>query len=83
MTDDHGLDLPEVVDFISEGIPCKAFVIVGKRGLNMRTCQIILDDAATINIEYLPDRTRVFINGGGLWFDTDSVSAARIEALFS
>ena len=76
------IPLPEVVDFISGGVPCKAFVAFGDRALNMRVCQINLGSSPKVHIEYLPGLTRVQINDGQVWFDTSEQSAAEIEALF-
>lgn len=70
------------VRFVSGGIECAAFCAAGHFGLNMRTCIINLGETVQINLEYLPDRCRVSINDGQVWFDTDEVSAARIEHLF-
>lgn len=78
-----GIDaLPEVVEFECEGITCRAYVSFGQCGLNMRLCHINLGESPKVNIEYLPDRTRVIVNDGMIWFDTSGQSAAAIENLF-
>lgn len=81
-TQQNDMAPPEVVSFESEGIKCKAFVLFGRRSLNMRSCLINLDKKVKTNIDYLPDRVRVTINDGQVWFDTSEDSAAAIESLF-
>lgn len=76
------MEQPEVVRFESEGIKCIAFVSFGQRSLNMRSCLINLGEKVKTHIEFLPDRVRVVINDGQLWFDTSERSAVEIEALF-
>jgi len=82
MSESEKLPMPETVKFVSERSLCVAFVLNEVYGLNMRSCQINLEGKPQVNIEYLPDRTRVLINGGNIWFDTDEQSATEIEALF-
>lgn len=71
-----------VVNFMSGSVKCIAIVCFGQRSLNMRCCQINLGKSPSVNINYLPDITRVIINDGDVWFDTDSHSATRIKSLF-
>lgn len=78
----NDIELPQVVDFISGGVSCKAFVISDHRALNMGSCTINLGEKVQTNIEYLPGITRVMINDGVIWFDTSEASATAIEALF-
>lgn len=83
MTDESQIfPQPEVVDFVVNGILCKAFVAFEERSLNMRSCLIKLGKTPKVVIEYLPGLTRVTINDGHVWFDTSEISAAQIEALF-
>jgi hexokinase len=82
MTDTDEQGLPEVVKFIAGGVECVAFILFDHYGLNMRTCLVNFKEKPTTNIEYLPDRARVTINDGQLWFDTTEQSAAEIEYLF-
>ncbi len=73
---------PETVNFISEGVECVAAVIFKKiYTFNMRSCQITFKEKPNVNIEYIGDRVRVLINDGAIWFDTDELSAAKIEQL--
>lgn len=76
------IPIPEVVDFVANGVKCKAYVSFGERGLNMQSCHVNLGGSPKVAIEYLPGFTRVSINDGQLWFDTEEQSAAEIEALF-
>jgi len=48
----------------------------------MRTCVVNYQTRPDIQLEYLPSGTRVLINNGDMWFDTDGDSAAAIEELF-
>lgn len=77
------IPMPETVKFQSNGNECIAVVAFGTEySLNMVSCFINFKGKPKVQIEYLPHATRVQINDGQLWFDTDEVSAARIEQLF-
>ncbi|EIF42793.1 hypothetical protein DOK_12036 [gamma proteobacterium BDW918] len=82
MKDDDSPPAPEVVQFFSEGIDCRAFVAFGIRGLNMRSCQITLMPEDRVRIKYIGDITRVFINKE-ISFDTDRHSAVAIQGLLN
>lgn len=83
MTDyDNSVPMPEVVEFTSEGVKGKAFVVFDMRGLNIKPCTINFEGIPTVDVEYLPTGCRVSINNGAVWFDTSEQSAAEIEYLF-
>ena len=83
------LPMPEVVKFKASGHPnteCIFSVITfpGTKPmymLNLKLATINFDAKPTIDIDYLPHSCRVRLNDGNIWFDTDEVSAARIEQL--
>lgn len=82
MKDNGAPPKPEVVQFYSEGIDCRAFVAFGVKGLNMKSCQITLKPGDKVKIEYIGDITRVFINKE-ISFDTDRHSAVAIQGLLN
>src|SRR5690554_2249848 len=73
---------PNSIEFTAEGVKCIAFRLGSLYGLNMRTCVVNYQTRPDIQLEYLPSGTRVLINNGDMWFDTDGDSAAAIEELF-
>ena len=78
------LEMPETVKFTSNGVDCIAIVMFGTEySFNMKTCQLNFKEKPNLQIEYLPHASRVSINDGEVWFDTDELSAAKIEQLFS
>jgi hypothetical protein len=77
------MDMPETVKFESNGISCIAAVAFGTHySLNMNACQINFKEKPKVHIEFFPHAARVQLNDGAVWFDTDEVSAAKIEQLF-
>lgn len=78
--------LIKFVDFNVSGIECKAYITLGKFGLNMRTCMIKFDVKPDVLIEILPDDNgwRCNFNKGDTWFDVQNESEAEsIRELFS
>lgn len=77
------MDMPETVEFESDGIKCIAAVAFGSYySLNMRACQINFKQKPKVHIEFFLHAARIQINDGAVWFDTDEISAAKIEQLF-
>lgn len=80
------IGLPEVVHFETCGPSRRkgrAFVVFGEHyGMTYQGMSLNFPGKPEVRIEYVPTGSRVVINDGLLWFDTDERSAAAIEFLF-
>ncbi len=80
------IGLPEVVQFETSGSgrrKGRAFVVFGNHyGMTYQGMTLNFPEKPDVRIEYVPTGSRVVINEGLLWFDTDERSAAAIEYLY-